>query len=113
VFKKNSKGKGGVRIMINRERKLKENKVIIVRTHKGRTANVYLFTTLNRNKDIPSGCTSYKSFDKIADRIEVTWNVGGDVFIHLYNRHPNGFDVKETVVFDKKYITSIEIETYF
>ena len=30
--------------------------------------------------------------DKSAERIEINWNVIGDVFVHLYAQHPNGFE---------------------
>ena len=100
--------------MRNRIRKTKENKSIIVRTRKGNTISCYHFTTYGRDgDDIPSACDKYASFDKAAERIEINWNVGGDVFVYLYETHPNGFEVKETVVFSKEYVTAIEIETDF
>ena len=100
--------------MRNRVRKTKENKSIIVRTRKGNTVGCYHFITYCRNNsDIPSACNKYASFDKAAERIEVNWNVGGDVFISLYDTHPNGFEAVETVVFSKDYVTAIEIETDF
>ena len=100
--------------MRNRIRKTKENKSIIVRTRKENTVGCYHFITYCRDSsNIPSGCNKYASFDKAAERIEVNWNVGGDVFINLYEMHPNGFEVKETVVFDKQHVTAIEIETDF
>jgi hypothetical protein len=100
--------------MRDRERKQKEQKSIIIRTKKGNTVNCYHFTTYGRDShDLPSGANRYATFDKAAERIEVNWNVGGDVFIRLYERHPNGFDVVDTVVFDKKFVTAIEIETDF
>lgn len=100
--------------MRNSNRKTKENKSIIVRTRKGNTISCYHFTTYGRDgDDIPPACNKYVTFDKIAERVEVNWNVGGDVFVNLYDSHPNGFEAKETVIFDKKYVTAIEIETDF
>lgn len=93
--------------------KRKEHKSIIVRTRKGNTVSCYHFTTIGRNNGLPSGCNYFATFDKIAEIIDVIWNVGGDVFVLLCNTHPNGFVVKETVVFDKEFVTSIEIETDF
>jgi hypothetical protein len=98
----------------NRNRKTKENKSIIVRTRKGNVVSCHHFTTSYRNAlDMPRACNKYVTFDKIAERVEVNWNVGGDVFVYLYETHPNGFEVKETVVFSKEYVTAIEIETDF
>ena len=100
--------------MRDRNRKTKEHKSIIIRTRKGNTVGCYHFTTYCRDcNDIPSACNKYASFDKAAERIEINWNVGGDVFVNLYDIHPNGFEVKETVVFSKEYVTAIEIETDF
>lgn len=100
--------------MRDRIRKTKENKSIIVRTRKGNTVGCYRFTTYCRDSNnIPAACNKYASFDKAAERIEVNWNVGGDVCINLYEQHPNGFEVKESVVFSKEYVTAIEIETDF
>lgn len=100
--------------MRDRERKTKEHKSIIVRTKKGNTISCYMFTTPGRNTHgLPSGANKYASFDKVAERLEINWNVGGDVFVYLYEEHPNGFEVKETVVFNKEHVTGIEIETDF
>lgn len=100
--------------MRNKRRKNMEHKSIIVRTRKGNTEGCYHFTTYGRdNDDIPSGCDRFSTFDKIAERVEVNWNVGGDVIIILYETHPNGFEVMERVVFDKRCVTGIDIETDF
>ena len=99
--------------MRNTDRKKKEYKSIIIRTRKGNTVGCYHFITSCVNKNPPSARQHYTTFDKCAERIEINWNVGGDVFIYLYERHPNGFDVVEKIVFDKQYVTSIEIETDF
>jgi len=96
------------------DRKLQENKSIIVRTRKGNTVGCYHFITYGRNaNNLPKACQHYASFDKAAERIEIGWNVGGDVFVNLYEVHPNGFTICESVIFDKKYVTAIEIETDF
>jgi hypothetical protein len=95
-------------------RKSKENKSVIVRTRKENTVGCYHFVTYGRDgNNLPNGCSKYATFDKAAERIEINWNVGGDVFIKLYDTHPNGFEVCEAVVFDRKYVTGIEIETDF
>lgn len=100
--------------MINRDRKYREHKSVIVRTRKGSTVDCFHFATTGRNHtDIPSGAPIYATYDKSAERIEVNWNVGGDLFVTLYNPHPNGFDVVETVTFDKQYITEVTIQTDF
>lgn len=100
--------------MRNRSRQTKEHKSIIVRTKKGNTVDVFSFVTTGKFSDnLPSACNKLASFDKVADRVEINWNVGGDVFITLYNPHPNGFEIKETIVFDKEYVTEITIETDF
>jgi hypothetical protein len=100
--------------MRDRKRKVKENKSIIVRTKKGNTFGCYSFTTYGRDsKTLPSGASRYATFDKAAHRIEINWNVGGDVFIYLYEKHPNGFNIVEKVIFDKEYVTAVEIETDF
>jgi hypothetical protein len=100
--------------MRNRDRKKEEHKSIIVRTRKGNTEGCYHFITYGRNDDtLPNACDRYSTFDKAAERIEINWNVGGDVCVNLYDDHPNGFVVKESVVFDKKYVIGIEIETDF
>ena len=100
--------------MLNRERKTKEHKSIIIRTRKDNTVIAYMFTTYSMGfGDRPSACQKYATFNKIADRVEISWNVGGDVFIHLYQKHPDGFEAVEKIVFDKKNVTAIEIETYF
>lgn len=100
--------------MRNRERKQKEHKSIIVRTKKGNTVGCYHFTTYGRNDEtLPSGASRFSTFDKISDRVEISWNVGGDVFVSLYEIHPNGFEAVEHIVFDKRYVTDIEIETDF
>lgn len=99
--------------MKNRARPHNEHRSIIIRTKKDLTVGCYHFITYGRNTNIPMACNRYESFTKVSDRIEITWNVGGDVFVLLYEKHPNGLDVMETVVFDKKYVTDIIIETDF
>lgn len=99
--------------MMNTDRKRKECKGIIIRTRKGNTVGCYHFITSGINRMPPSARQHYVSFDKCAERVELSWNVGGDVTIYLYERHPNGFEVVEKVIFDKRYVTAIEIETDF
>jgi hypothetical protein len=100
--------------MINlNERKTKEVKSILVRTKKGNTLTCYHFIGVNANTIPPECRQHYASYDKVAERVEITWNVGGDVFIYLYNTHPNGFEVVERVLFDRRWVTNIEIETDF
>lgn len=97
----------------NSSRNRKEQKSIIVRTRKGNTINCYHFMTHGRNVDAPSSCSHLVTCDKNAERIEFTWNIDGDVVILLTNKHPNGFDVTERVIFDKRIVTGIEVETDF
>jgi hypothetical protein len=101
--------------MLNKTRRTKENKSIIIHTRNGNTVSAYRFVTYDCDnlKTIPSGRQRCTTFDKMAEKIEINWNVGGDVFVYLYEAHPNGFEVRETVVFDKKVVTGIEIETDF
>jgi hypothetical protein len=94
-------------------KKEREQKDIIVRTRKGNVVGCYHFATIGCNKDAPSGRPKFGSFTKMAECVEINWNVGGDVFITLRCRHPNGFNVEELVVFDKSVVTAIEIYTDF
>lgn len=91
-----------------------KNKSIIVRTKKGNTVGCYSFLTMGHQQNKPSIIKTFASTPTAwGQELDINYNLGGDTFVMATHEHPNGFDVIETFVFPREFVTGIEIETDF
>jgi hypothetical protein len=90
---------------------MKNKGFCVIRTKKGNIVNVYSIATLDFIENNKNRYDYNKSY--LCDTFEILENIGGEVFIELYQKMKySGVEIKTTIRFKNEIIEDIRIEDY-
>ena len=90
---------------------MKNKGFCVIRTKKGNIVNIYSIATLDFIENNKNRYDYNKSY--LCDTFEILENIGGEVFIELYQKMEySGVEIKTTIRFKKDIIEDIRIEDY-